>query len=665
MVWLIAAVLGMTAIIAGYLLYADMQQQRDVLREVRAAEALRTSISELNSELQQLHGIVSQEGSADSRLESVRVRIEALEDAWVRSGRSAGDISLLVTRAQARLDEALEGNDDKTPQIDFQTEALRVSSLLSAITDPRQSEERDRSAQWRLIAGALVLLMALALALAIISLLRALRAMRRLLRNAEDQSQRLQAMFNGSADGMLSLDPDGRILDMNRSARAMLGDGLKTYAQQAVTDLVVLGEFDELTFQEAAAQLRAKEDQVHETEVIRHDGSRFRAGLMLGSYYVEGRQHYIATIRDITRRKMLEEAKNAFVATVSHELRTPLTSIAGSLDLLQARSGKEAMSDPSRRLIDIAQTNARRLIALINDILDIEKLESGRAAIELEDVSLRELAAEAVEANAALGASRNVLLDLIDSADVIVRADRARLMQVATNFISNAVKFSPDGGRVTLSVSRSGEMGELTVSDQGPGVPEAFQAHLFEKFSQAEDARSKGQGSTGLGLAISREIAERLGGSVGYSTADEGGARFSVRIPATRLAQADLSADSGLPLVLHFDPDHDMLRVVADAFDGTARIVSISAAGELAEAARDHKPDLIVYDVGDRPKLLRSEIDRIAERYGPLPILAFTSLERETIPDLPYDRLLVKSCTPVSSVVALALKMMDRSERGS
>lgn len=659
-VWVIAIILVITAIASCYLFYADMVRQRELINEIRATDTLRTAIVELNADLQVIDDVIANSVSADAEIADIRQTISRLDELWAATGRESALIEPLVSLAGRRVDEALAGNSDKSPHVAFQAEALRISSILTAFLDPAETEDRNETAQWRTIAGILLIFMAIALAIAIIALRRALKSHHDMLEQAKVQGQRLMAMFNGSSDGMLSLDIDGQILDMNRSARVMLGDGLKAYRDHALGEIVSLEPLGGSNFREAAANLRSSEEPVFETEARRKNGSKFRAGLTLGVYYIDSKLHYIATIRDITRRKLLEEAKNAFVSTVSHELRTPLTSIAGSLDLLRLQTDKEKSSEKTRRLVEIAQTNAKRLINLINDILDIEKLESGRATIEIEDISLRELATSAIEANESLGVARRVRLELKNGEDVFVRADKDRLMQVAANFISNAVKFSPDGNVVELGVHRTGQMGELAVRDHGPGVPVDFQPHLFEKFSQADDARSRGQGSTGLGLAITREIAEQHDGEVVYATAKGGGARFAIRLPASRIASKVTAGSGQLPRILHFDPDRDTLRVIADAFGSRANIVSISSLAEFQDSVREYRPELIIYDPSSRARLLQSELERTLETCGPIPLIAFTSLDREIMPDLPHDIHLVKSRTPVTGVVQAATSLLER-----
>ena len=170
----------------------------------------------------------------------------------------------------------------------------------------------------------------------------------------------------------------------------------------------------------------------------------------------------------------------------------------------------------------------------------------------------------------------------------------------------------------------------------------------------------KGQGSSGLGLAISREIAEQLDGRVAYETAEGGGAKFTLALPATRISHAAPAVTADIPQILHFDPDPDMLRVVANAFGGSARVISVGSLAELTDAAREFAPDLIIYEPASRTKLVHSELDRIAEQSGAIPLIVFTSLDREALDDRSCDRHLVKSQTTITQLIASARQLLDR-----
>ena len=224
--------------------------------------------------------------------------------------------------------------------------------------------------------------------------------------------------------------------------------------------------------------------------------------------------------------------KDEFVATVSHELRTPLTSIAGSLGLLVGGAAGR-LPDPALRLMTIAYNNSQRLVRLINDILDIEKLQSGQSTFNLQPLELRSTVAHAIESVRGFAEGYNVSIRLDETAaSGWVSADPDRLIQVITNLLSNAVKFSPAGGCVDVSVEPERDALRLTVRDHGTGIPAEFKPHIFEKFAQAAVTDARQLGGTGLGLSIVREIVAQLGGTVGFKDAPNSGTIFFVTLPS-------------------------------------------------------------------------------------------------------------------------------------
>jgi signal transduction histidine kinase len=278
-------------------------------------------------------------------------------------------------------------------------------------------------------------------------------------------------------------------------------------------------------------------------------------------YLIKGQvesRSLLRTLRYAIERKRLERLKDEFVSTVSHELRTPLTSIAASLGLL---IGKVAgiLPGPAARLLSIAYTNSQRLVRLVNDILDIEKLESGRVTFDFKKVDVRVLVEHAIEANRGYAQSHDVRIRLTDSTAVgEVRADADRLVQVVTNLLSNSIKFSPAGNEVEVSIERAASAVRITVRDHGIGIPTDFRAHLFEKFAQADATNAREKGGTGLGLSIVKQIVERLGGEVGFSDAPGGGTIFYVELPTWDIAlghEIDLETGTGAPRILLCEDD--------------------------------------------------------------------------------------------------------------
>src|SRR3984957_19910056 len=269
----------------------------------------------------------------------------------------------------------------------------------------------------------------------------------------------------------------------------------------------------------------------------------------------------LRALRYAGERKRLERLKDEFVSTVSHELRTPLTSIAGSLGLLM---GNDAGSLPKSagRLLEIAHTNSARLVRLVNDILDIEKLESGRVVFDLKKIQVRPLIEQTADAIRGYAEGNRVKIRIEAAAAMDdIRADTDRLAQVLTNLLSNAIKFSPPDGEVVIAVEKETEVNavRITVRDHGPGIPVDFKSRIFERFAQADATDARRKGGTGLGLSIAKQIIDRLGGEVGFADAPGGGTVFYVELPIWD-EMADFAGDEQIrstpsaPATFHIGP---------------------------------------------------------------------------------------------------------------
>jgi signal transduction histidine kinase len=243
--------------------------------------------------------------------------------------------------------------------------------------------------------------------------------------------------------------------------------------------------------------------------------------------------------RDLRRRREVDRMKSEFVSVVSHELRTPLTSLRGSLGLLG--SGLiAATTEKGKRMLEIAVDNTDRLIRLINDILDVEKLDSGGIQMNRKLCSGGELIKQAADAMRSMAHTHNITLQTSET-DALISADPDRVVQCLTNLISNAIKFSDGGGIVTVrAVSGGGEL-RFEVSDRGRGIPAAYQTSIFERFHQVDASDSRKKGGTGLGLAISRSIVRQHGGRIWVESQLGKGSTFFFTIPLTG---AESGADS-------------------------------------------------------------------------------------------------------------------------
>ncbi|MDP3605968.1 MAG: response regulator, partial [Polaromonas sp.] len=267
---------------------------------------------------------------------------------------------------------------------------------------------------------------------------------------------------------------------------------------------------------------------------------------------------------DVTALKHVDRIKSEFVSTVSHELRTPLTSIRGSLGLIAGGVGGQ-LPDAVKKLVEIAKNNCERLIRLINDILDIEKIESGKMQLELRETALKPLLEQALAANEGFGTAKNVGLRLYCPDETLqVLADSDRLTQVLTNLLSNAMKFSPSGETVEVHVLRAGLGVRVEVRDRGPGIPDEFRKRIFQKFSQADSSDTRQVAGTGLGLNISRAIIERLGGLIGFESEAGAGTTFFFELPLSTAHHEPAVAGliSPRPRILVCEDDRDIAHLI-------------------------------------------------------------------------------------------------------
>ena len=297
----------------------------------------------------------------------------------------------------------------------------------------------------------------------------------------------------------------------------------------------------------------------------RKDGTEFPVEVGLNPIPAGDRLLVLAVIVDISQRKHMERLKDEFVATVSHELRTPLTSISGSLGLLVGQ-WSDRLPEPAARLVSIAHKNVQRLVRLINDILDIEKIESGRVVFNSVRVELRQVVEQAIEDTRGLAGELGVNMRLdAASIETEVNADPDRLTQVITNLLSNAIKFSSKEGEVLVIVEKRHNACRVSVRDHGSGIPEQFKPHIFEKFAQADATNARRKGGTGLGLSIVKQIVERLGGQVGFDDAPGGGTIFYVELPAwdgSAGGEIDVDVEASPPRLLLCDDDPAVAKII-------------------------------------------------------------------------------------------------------
>ncbi|MBI2753006.1 MAG: PAS domain S-box protein [Betaproteobacteria bacterium] len=357
-----------------------------------------------------------------------------------------------------------------------------------------------------------------------------------------EASGRKLALFAERAPiAVFEMDRNGTILEMNPAAENAFGyTSSELVGRNLMRSLIPADEtaLDRRWWMEFAA--RKRPEAGIRARCLRRDGLEIVCEYSLTPLVNEANDlvSVIAQCRDITQQLEAERLKKEFTSTLSHELRTPLTSIIGALQLINSEV-LGVLDKEVAELTAVAERNAQRLLDLINDILDIERIDSGRFSLQPEDIVLDELIRESLVLNRAFAERFGVHLALrTEPPRVIVHADRKRLLQVMTNLISNAAKFSPEGGRVELSASCADARVVVSVEDRGPGIPEDFRNRIFSRFAQADSALTRKKGGTGLGLAICKRLIEMMGGEISFADREGGGTSFFFTLPARGQAAA-------------------------------------------------------------------------------------------------------------------------------
>ncbi len=428
--------------------------------------------------------------------------------------------------------------------------------------------------------------------------------------------------------GMAILGLDGRFQQVNDALGAFVGLERSEITGRNLDSLVHPDAQAWLAESVAGLLLGTRDKAEAALRCLHEDGSEIWGNLSIAVVRDSlGRAlSFVLQVQDIDAQKKLERAKGEFIATVSHELRTPLTSIGGSLGLMLNGVAGE-LPEPARRMLAIAQKNASRLILLVNDILDMESLSAGKMGFAFEDVDVATVVRRSVAdiRKAAEATGLTVAADLARGA-LLVRADPARLQQVLTNFLSNAVKFSPPQGRIEIGAAVDETAVRIWVTDHGPGVPPAFRSKIFLAFSQADSSATRSNEGTGLGLAISRQLVERMGGRIGFETDPGHATTFWCALPRAAAPQpgADAAAP-GRPCVLHVEADAGFAGIVRTAFGPRAEIVHAASAAEAAALLRARRFDLLLLDDGTAAGGAPGLIDRFLRGAPDAPVMALTA----------------------------------------
>ncbi len=350
------------------------------------------------------------------------------------------------------------------------------------------------------------------------------RVFRKMANSLAAATQKERAVLQNAADVICSIDADGKFSAINPAVSKVLGYAPEELIGARLVQFVHGDDVDK-TLDALKKNIADKGELAVENRLLRKDGST--VDLLWSLHWTDAEKSTICVLHDITHRKELERLKRDFVAMVSHDLRTPLTSISGFLSLL--RSGKyNQLSDPGMESLKSADASIGRLMSMVNDLLDIERVESGMLDLNLGPLTVEGLVENVFAMLEPIAREKNI--ELVDShnKDLEFVADADRLNQVLVNLLSNAIKFSEPGSKISVEAIENADNVRFEVRDTGRGVPEQLKQTVFERFKQVDPGDAAKRRGTGLGLAISKAIVERHGGTIGVEDNTENGKNGSV-----------------------------------------------------------------------------------------------------------------------------------------
>lgn len=456
-------------------------------------------------------------------------------------------------------------------------------------------------------------------------------------RHLEASEETFRTAMENASIGMALVAPEGHWLRVNKALCSLLGyqaDELMRTDFQSITHPDDL----ENDLDYVQQMLEGHRESYQMEKRYFHKSGRVIWTLLSVSmvWDDDGKPDYfIGQIQDITERKEMERMKSEFISVVSHELRTPLTSIRGSLGLILGALSKD-LPEKVKGLIDIAHNNCERLILLINDILDIDKIASGQMRFDMKIHAVAALTREAVEANQAYAAKYNTAIEMVDVAeDMHIRVDAARYIQALSNLLSNACKYSPKDVPVRVRCEMRGSMVRICIEDKGEGIPEEFRDRIFGKFMQADSAVTRKAGGTGLGLNITKQIVEYMHGEIGFETETGQGTTFWVQFPLAQFADDDNetviffreeSGNGSVPHILHVEDDADLSNVLATALHGTAEVLTAHNLKDARRLLKEQAYTLVVLDIGLPDGSGLDLLEHISPREGePLPVVILSA----------------------------------------
>jgi PAS domain S-box-containing protein len=470
----------------------------------------------------------------------IQARLEAMKE--LVNARRKGGFEAAVRVVQSDRGKRL------TDEIRQRISVIQTEERNDLLDRERESRERARST---LLAVGLTCLLGIALLLAASVVIYRLNRQSEMDHVALQNAERIQrTILNSAAYSMISTDPSGIIQLANAAAEKWLR---YTGAELAGSNVAIVHDAHELQsrgdqltramgmpvagdYQALVTKARYGVADEFECTYVRKDGTRFPVllavtALRRGSNDLAG---YLMIAADLSERLAIRKMKDEFVSVVSHELRTPLTSIKGALGLL-AGGVTGVLPPKAGEMAKIAQSNVERLTRLVDDILDLQRIESGRITMDKRPCDIADLIKESAESVHLVAEDEGVTI-VTSHCPASIRADRERMVQAFVNLLGNAIKFSPRGGRIEFAAERAGGTVLFLVKDEGRGIPREKLETIFERFVQVDASDAREKGGTGLGLAICRSIVEQHGGRVWAESELGRGSTFYVQLP---LAEPD------------------------------------------------------------------------------------------------------------------------------
>jgi PAS domain S-box-containing protein len=505
---------------------------------------------------------------------------------------------------------------------------------------------------------------------------RAAEAERRARAEAEAEEY-MRAVMDSAAEGVVAIDLEGRATFANPAAARLCGYEVDELIGRRMHDLVhhTRPDGSDYPIEECPVfeTMRTGVQRIVSDEVFwRKDGTSFPVEYRATAMVVDGETTGVVnTFLDISERLAAQRTKDEFVSVVSHELRTPLTSIRGSLGLMEGGVVGE-VSEEGQKMLAIAISNTDRLVRLINDMLDAERIESGKAPMEVRITDLGQLMSQTSELLAASASEAGVTLEVTPLSARLL-ADPDRIIQTLVNLIGNAIKFSGEGTTVRVDGAIEGGLARVFIHDQGSGIPPDQHEAIFGRFVQVDSRSDRAKGGTGLGLAIARRIVEQHGGRIWIESSGDEGTTFAFELPLARTpgAQPDGAGMEERASVLILEDDVDLAEVLAASLARHGvRSVTVATLDGAVEALEVESPALLVLDV-DLPDTGPAELIRWLE--GPdapsgCSILVYTALDLS--PDelaglRAHAEVITKGRVPLRDLAARAVEQLASADGGS